>query len=696
MAARNYSREEALQMILADDSEDEYSDHGEVDTDDPDYIPADENVDDEEEDHIEDMDTYESDGEPSQPDDAVPDPDQPGPAALQPDDAVPDPDQPGPAATPAAPAPDAEDEPAEDPNRGRARERGRGRGQGQARGRARGRGGRGRGRGRGRGASDVSRSRSPVRDPIGDTFVARSGRTWQTSAPGRDFRRGPANIVRERAGPKGEARQADTLRKAFELFVTPDMVDLIVRHSNEEGKRVFDQWNAAHPNKQKAFTETCSDEIMAFIGLLILRGAYRDSGSDYYELWNASNGRPCFRATMSRARFELLMRIMRFDDKRTRDARQFDDRFAPIRELFSMFDRECGRNYTLSEFVTIDETLRRFRGRCSFRVYMPQKPGKYGLLFRVLTDANVRYVHKMLPYAGKPRNENIVTRNSAAENVLDLTADIRGSGRNVTMDRYYTGVDLAKDLYQNHQLTVVGTVQKNRQHVPEELKDVQGREPKTCLFAWDSPVMMVSHIPKPRKNVLLLSTMHSQPDISQRENRAPEVNLFYNSTKGGVDVVDQMIDIYRCKAATNRWPMVVFFTIIDIAALNGFVVFLHNKPQWNERRGRRKRRQFLIDLGFDLIKPWVLQRSTNLHGLRINIRLAMEAVLGIQLAEPEQPAPAAEGTLGKCHVCIKASYGPDYKKKKYNANKVKQICDQCNKRACNKHSRKSLICSECA
>ena len=70
---------------------------------------------------------------------------------------------------------------------------------------------------------------------------------------------------------------------------------------------------------------------------------------------------------------------------------------------------------------------------------------------------------------------------------------------------------------------------------------------------------------------MILSTMHCQPDLSQREDNAPEVILFYNSTKGGVDVVDQMIDAYRAKVALNRWPMVVFYTIIGVAALNAWL-----------------------------------------------------------------------------------------------------------------------------
>ena len=80
--------------------------------------------------------------------------------------------------------------------------------------------------------------------------------------------------------------------------------------------------------------------------------------------------------------------------------------------------------------------------------------------------------------------------------------------------------------------------------------------------------MMCSYIPKPNKNVLMLSTLTNQPEISQRFDRKPEIILDYNAKKGGVDTVDQMIDTYRVKAATRRWPKIVFYTIKNLSIIS--------------------------------------------------------------------------------------------------------------------------------
>ena len=116
------------------------------------------------------------------------------------------------------------------------------------------------------------------------------------------------------------------------------------------------------------------------------------------------------------------------------------------------------------------------------------------------------------------------------------------------------------------------------------MKQVAGRVNLSTKFAWSGSVMLLSYVPKPKKNVLLLSTERSQPDISPRSDEKPEVKLAYNEDKGGVDVVDKMIDTYRCKVATRRWPMVVFCTMIDIAALNTLGLWLFKNPRWYEKK----------------------------------------------------------------------------------------------------------------
>ena len=55
--------------------------------------------------------------------------------------------------------------------------------------------------------------------------------------------------------------------------------------------------------------------------------------------------------------------------------------------------------------------------------------------------------------------------------------------------------------------------------------------------------------------------------------KKPESVLFYNKTKFGVDVLDQMAKIYFVKAANTRWPIHVFYNTIDLALINSWIVY---------------------------------------------------------------------------------------------------------------------------
>jgi len=79
-------------------------------------------------------------------------------------------------------------------------------------------------------------------------------------------------------------------------------------------------------------------------------------------------------------------------------------------------------------------------------------------------------------------------------------------------------------------------------------------------------------------------------------------------------IVDKMIDTYRSKVSTLRWPMTVFYTIVDVAALNAFVVWLHKTPNWKASQGTRRRRIFLLELGKSLVLPYVEERDSDISG----------------------------------------------------------------------------------
>jgi hypothetical protein len=89
-------------------------------------------------------------------------------------------------------------------------------------------------------------------------------------------------------------------------------------------------------------------------------------------------------AAISQKRFLLLVYCLRFDGSATRAQRRADDKLAPIRNIYDKFLAACEANYTPGTGCTVDKSLQIFRGRCSFKQYIPNKPSKYGIKVNVL------------------------------------------------------------------------------------------------------------------------------------------------------------------------------------------------------------------------------------------------------------------------------------------------------------------------
>ena len=79
---------------------------------------------------------------------------------------------------------------------------------------------------------------------------------------------------------------------------------------------------------------------------------------------------------MGQERFELLTKYLRFDDKRTREARRSIDKLAAFRDIWDEFVRKCQENYVPGEEICVDEQMVPFRGRAPFKIYMRSKPDR--------------------------------------------------------------------------------------------------------------------------------------------------------------------------------------------------------------------------------------------------------------------------------------------------------------------------------
>lgn len=387
-------------------------------------------------------------------------------------------------------------------------------------------------------------------------MISASGLTWKAEPIARR-RQIAANIMRDAPGLKNGINPKTPI-EAFQLFFDDETIDFILQYTNQKLALVKENTpQSSFIQKSRSFEK---DEILGYMGFLVTAGAYKQNKDPLIDLFSEEN-LPIYRATFSHSRFQLLQKCMRFDDQATRGIRKEHDNFAAARDIWERVTGKFPNFLAPSDSVVIDEELITFHGRCKFRLYnIPTKPGKYGIEANVLCDSENYYCFAAEPYTGKVMNQP-KDYNSGPEVVKRLVAlsKLHNSGRNITMDRKFTSLPTANALLDQN-LTVVGTIMNNRKDVPPELRlqSLKDAIPGTIRFAFRDRETLVSYVPKKKKVVTVLSTQHHNMEV---QNDKPEIILYYNSTKAGVDTLDKCVRAYSCRRGTRRWPMAVFFSI---------------------------------------------------------------------------------------------------------------------------------------
>ncbi|XP_066257793.1 piggyBac transposable element-derived protein 4-like [Euwallacea similis] len=311
-------------------------------------------------------------------------------------------------------------------------------------------------------------------------------------------------------------------------------------------------------------------------------------------------------------------------------------------------------------------------------MYMPNKPNKYGIKIVMLCDNATKYVTNASPYLGKSTTTSGV--GLANHFVESLTTPLHGSNRNITMDNWFTSVPLAKKLLNPpFKMTIIGTLRSNKPEIPQELLGNKTWQHGTSMFAFDQKITLVSYKPKKNKTVLLLSTMHFTDSLNE-VTKKPEIIYAYNSIKGAVDTFDQMAQNICCNRKTRRWPLCIFYNMMNIASVNSYVIYHHNKT--NQEQTPLSRLQFVLKLHEELTREWQEIRLQNVTTLPRKLSESISEILQLDQPIQNQEHTQNKGKRSYCSLC------PTVKKRMTTT-----YCYKCNRALCGEHQIK--ICDGC-
>lgn len=504
-------------------------------------------------------------------------------------------------------------------------------------------------------------------------FTDKDGNTWSERAP-TERRRGAANIVRQRGGPRRESRQ-DTIIQTWQLFFTPEILLDILHFSKLKLASLFED-----P------PELSLTSLKAYLGILYFRAANEDTRIPISDLWSEDYS-TFYRSAMSRSMFKLWNRILRFDNFNDRQNRRLTDTYAAFRDVWTAVSDNFSKYFVASSCITVDEQLVSSKCRSPHRVYCPNKPGKYGEMIRWVCDANFNYFLKGDPLTKRPQNAAAAAEHRANNKVetlvMNLAAPFLDQGRNVTGDRFFTSKKLAENLLQRR-TTYVGTVMKNKRFLPYELHVEKEKYDSKFLYGGqNSQLTLQSYQVRKKQKVFMLSSMHHDSHTEEEGKRKSDIQLFYNSTKAGVDTVDKMVKQYSVRTLTRRWPMVHLHNLLDVTAVNSHTIWSIN-AKVSDQAMKHNRRDFLRALALQLAVENMQGRLRRPSGLSSDLLGLLEKYTGLQRQNPaRQTAPAARDYCARCR---------DSGKLQRNCNKSSKLCAICQEAVCGQHSVSQQVC----
>lgn len=268
-----------------------------------------------------------------------------------------------------------------------------------------------------------------------DIYVSRNGTRWSKTCPSATRVRSQ-NIRFRPPGPKGAARNAETPLSCFNLFNL--IFEILVTCTNIYINKIQNQYQRERDAKRTDLVE-----MKALIGLLLGIGVSHSGRRNLNDFWDNSKGTglQLVYCTMSINRFRFLLRVLRFDDINDRNERRRLDKLAPIRTITQKMVKNCRDNFTPSDYLTLDDQLVGFRGRCGFIVYIPNKPDKFGIKIYMVVDTKFPYVYNFEVYAGAQPEGTFQQSNKVNDVVLRVLEPLLDLGCNVTMDNYFTSLN---------------------------------------------------------------------------------------------------------------------------------------------------------------------------------------------------------------------------------------------------------------
>lgn len=416
-----------------------------------------------------------------------------------------------------------------------------------------------------------------------------------------------------------------TPSKYFSLFFPDEEYDRIAAETNAYAALCARESG----QDDKYWIPTDGEEIKAWFGLSILMGI--NPMHEYCDYWSGDSflGAKGFQGVMTMNRYEKLSQYLHCNHAAARLDRQ-DPRYHPVAKVAPIVDmvrQNFKKYYKHSRDISIDEAMKGYKGRTELRMYMPNKPEKFGIKFWARCDGRTAYMSDFQLYSGKRDQTPLQKRHGLGYRVVhEMTRDLVGLNHCVYFDRFFSSVLLLEHLLSDN-IYACGTMLTNKKDAPPAMK-VKKRELKRRLpqrgdimsfqknnvtvTAWnDNNIVVVAHscLSHPSEMV----TCERQVGRQKLTVPQPQAINRYNQHMNGVDVHDQLRKKYAASRASKKYWKYILWFVVDCCRVNAWIVYKLASTRQLGRRKRYVQKDFILELGKELVNEFSSRKRATIR-----------------------------------------------------------------------------------
>jgi hypothetical protein len=459
-----------------------------------------------------------------------------------------------------------------------------------------------------------------------------------------------------RKGPLFDGEDLEPFQ-VFSRVMTDEVYELLVEETNSLARKTLAETTLKPFSIMKNWKDVDLVEMRAFVGILYYFGMVKMPSYKMYWSRDGISEMRGFRGIMSRNRWMAIWKcfhIVNNDDNPPRDDPNHD-KIHKIRPIMEILIRNWQSLYNPAQELSVDESIIAFKGRTGMRVYMPGKPHKWGIKAWALCESRTGYLYNWDIYKGAgATTETGLTKNV----VLQMVEPVVEHRHHIYMDNYFSSPELYAELAARG-CGACGTLRINRNGVPARIKNTKLKKGDPPLFVkkkGNPDTLYVSWFDKKQVNVM--TTIHTDKQVQKtvrvkdpannnlRTVMKPACIELYNQYMGGVDLLDQKLEVYLSVHRTVKWWKKVLVYLFEASFVNSRILFNSFHP-FDGVPADKFRQEIVKSLtaGYPGPNRDLLMPPRNLDETRLMVEL------GHYLALNPNKTPSGARAMPDCVVC---------------------------------------------